>query len=120
MLSILPDPHDHRPWGATTGNRAIGEQADADADHSLEEGGHGSVERQGSTEDGTYVLAHQEGLELTRYLDRATVDRVRGLLPTTAGATTPSQPSMKRAKSAASSRPVRIAPSLELVDAMLP
>jgi hypothetical protein len=73
-----------------------------------------------STEDGTYVLAHQEGLDLTKYLDQTTVDRVRGLLPISAGATTLSQPSAKRAKAVATSRPVRIAPSLELVDAMLP
>lgn len=72
-----------------------------------------------STEDGTYVLAHQEGLDLTKYLERPTVDRVRGLLPTGAGPTTPSQPGPRRA-TAASLRPVRIAPSLELVDAMLP
>lgn len=73
-----------------------------------------------STEDGTYVLAHQEGLDLTKYLDQSTVDRVRGLLPTTARTTTPSRPSVSRAKAASTSRPVRIAPSLELVDAMLP
>lgn len=73
-----------------------------------------------STEDGTYVLAHQEGLDLTKYLDQKSVDRVRGLLPTTAAATTPSPARPKRTATAQSSRAVRIAPSLELVDAMLP
>ncbi len=73
-----------------------------------------------STEDATYVLAHQESLDLTKYLDQTTVDRVRGLLPTTAGPTTPGKPSKERTKAAAASRPVRIAPNLELVDAGLP
>lgn len=75
-----------------------------------------------STEDGTYVLAHQEGLDLTKYLDRSTVDRVRGLVPTAVASTTPPSAVRRqtpRAKSS-STRPVRVAPSLELVDAMLP
>jgi hypothetical protein len=72
-----------------------------------------------STEDGTYVLAHQEGLDLTKYLDQATVDRVRSLLPSApVPATTGSR--ARQRTNAATSRPVRIAPSLELVDAMLP
>ncbi|MGH3691313.1 MAG: Swt1 family HEPN domain-containing protein [Microbacterium sp.] len=73
-----------------------------------------------STEDGTYVLAHQEGVDLTRYVDQATVDRVRGLLPGKAGTTTPAANPAKRTRAATSSSAVRIAPSLELVDAMLP
>jgi len=72
-----------------------------------------------STEDGTYVLAHQEGLDLTRYLDQATVDRVRHMLPTSALPPTTGQPRNSR-PTAAATRPVRIAPSLELVNAMLP
>ena len=65
------------------------------------------------------VLAHQEGLDLTRYLDQGTVDRVRQLLPTSAVQTTGGQPRKNR-PTPGSTRPVRIAPSLELVDAMLP
>lgn len=72
-----------------------------------------------STEDGTYLLAHQEGLDLTKYLDQTTVDRVRSLLPVAGGSTTPSPPRAARG-AATSARPVRIAPSLELVDAGLP
>lgn len=73
-----------------------------------------------STEDGTYTLAHQEGLDITKYLDQATVDRVRGLLPKPATAATTGPPPSKRLRAESSSRAVRIAPSLELVDAMLP
>jgi hypothetical protein len=72
-----------------------------------------------STEDGTYVLAHQEGIDLTRHLDQSTVDRVRHMLPTGAVPTTGGQHRKSRPTSA-STRPVRIAPSLELVNAMLP
>jgi hypothetical protein len=75
-----------------------------------------------STEDGTYVLAHQEGIDLIKHLDRDTVDRVRGLLPAPAvatGAAKPTPARTKRARATASSNAVRIAPSLELVDAGL-
>lgn len=34
-----------------------------------------------STEDGAYVLAHLRGLDLTKYLDRERVDRIRGMVP---------------------------------------
>jgi len=34
-----------------------------------------------STENATYVIAHQEGIDLTRYLPAETVDRIRGLVP---------------------------------------
>jgi hypothetical protein len=72
-----------------------------------------------STEDGTYVLAHQEGLDLTEYLDAARVDRVRGLLPSNAEARAPRQAPSKQKRTGASTTAVRIAPSLELVDPML-
>jgi hypothetical protein len=36
-----------------------------------------------STEEATYVIAHQEGLDLTKYLDPSAVDRVRNLIPNT-------------------------------------
>jgi hypothetical protein len=72
-----------------------------------------------STEEGTYILAHQEGLDLTKYLDREVVDRIRGMLPKDGGQTTPAAPPRAR-KKAAPSNAVRIAPTLEVVDAMLP
>jgi hypothetical protein len=74
-----------------------------------------------STEDATYVLAHQRGLDLTKYLDQSAVDRVRGLLPAApVPVAAPTRPAKARAKAAPASRPIRIAPNLELVDAMLP
>jgi hypothetical protein len=75
-----------------------------------------------STEDAIYVLAHQEGIDLTKYLDQGTVDRVRSLLPAAvpAPAPAPARASTTRAKSSPASKPVRIAPNLELVDAMIP
>lgn len=72
-----------------------------------------------STEEGTYVLAHQEGLDLTKFLDRETVDRVRGMLPKDSTPTPPQGP-RARAPKTARMKAVRIAPTLELVDAMLP
>lgn len=71
-----------------------------------------------STEDATYVLAHQEGLDLTKYLSQQIVDRVRGLLPAASSPAVPIQ--KKAARSASQPRPVRIAPNLELVNAGLP
>jgi hypothetical protein len=69
-----------------------------------------------TTAEATYVLAHQRGLDITRYLDSAQVDRVRSMLPrgvapvqTEAGAKVRPQPA----------RPLRIAPKLEVVDALL-
>ncbi len=73
-----------------------------------------------STEDGTYVLAHQEGIDLTKYLDRDTVDRVRGLLPAPAVAAAAAPATARTRRATARSDAVRIAPSLELVDAGLP
>lgn len=72
-----------------------------------------------STEDGTYVLAHQQGIDLTRHLDQGVVDRVRNLLPAGVVPTTVGQLRQSRPVAAAT-RPLRIAPSLELVNAMLP
>ncbi len=34
-----------------------------------------------STEDATYVIAHQDGMDLTKYLDPGVVDRIRSLVP---------------------------------------
>jgi Swt1-like HEPN len=74
-----------------------------------------------STEDGTYVLAHQNGIDLTKYLDLETVDRVRGLLPSPVASPAPAPTAKtKRAAKPRESSAIRIAPSLELVDAGLP
>lgn len=72
-----------------------------------------------STEDGTYLLAHSEGLDISKYLDQSTVDRVRGLLAI-GTSPMPIQPPRVRTTAAQASRGIRIAPSLELVDALLP
>lgn len=72
-----------------------------------------------TTEEGAYVLAHQEGLDLTKYLDTATVDRIRSMLPKDGGQTTPTPAPKARARVAAT-KAIRIAPKLEVVDAMLP
>lgn len=72
-----------------------------------------------STEDGTYLLAHQEGLDLTKYLNRETVDRVRTLTPATAHA--PARTTTKRAPARSPrGRAIRIGPRVEEVDALLP
>jgi hypothetical protein len=34
-----------------------------------------------STEEATYVIAHMEGVDLSRYLDLTTLDRIRALVP---------------------------------------
>lgn len=72
-----------------------------------------------TTEEGTYVLAHQEGIDLPKYLDQATVDRVRSMVPKDVGSASPPTIQKRRGKTLAT-KPIRIAPSLEVVDAMLP
>jgi hypothetical protein len=72
-----------------------------------------------TTEEGTYVLAHQRGLDLTKYLDTATVDRIRSMLPKDGAPITAAQASGRRIRQP-TTKPVRIAPSLEVVDAGLP
>ena len=71
-----------------------------------------------TTEEGTYVLGHQRGLDLTRYLDQPMVDRIRGMLPS--GGVAPVANPTKSGARQATTRPIRIAPKLEVVDAMLP
>jgi hypothetical protein len=71
-----------------------------------------------TTEEGTYVLAHQRGLDLTKYLNTETVDRIRSMLPTSGGLTL-AAPQTKAKVRAAATRPIRVAPKLEVVDAML-
>jgi Swt1-like HEPN len=61
-----------------------------------------------STEDATYVLAHQQGLDLPKYLAQATVDRVRGMLQRTADQAAPAPAVRATPTRATTSRPVRI------------
>lgn len=76
-----------------------------------------------STEDATYVLAHMKGLDLTKYLDRESFDRIRGMVPRTneakaAGPTPRAAPAPKAASPA--SRAVRVAASVPAVNLLLP
>jgi hypothetical protein len=71
-----------------------------------------------STEDATYVIAHQEGIDLTKYLDQSTVDRIRGLIPegphkSASGSRNKSRDSGRRPVV------VRIGPDVPQVDALL-
>lgn len=78
-----------------------------------------------STEDGTYVLAHLRGLDLSRYsLDRETVDRIRGMVPRGQAAPRPaatpaSAPTTGKPRTPAY-RPVRVGANVPAVDLMLP
>lgn len=45
-----------------------------------------------TTEDATYVIAQQEGMILDKYLDKQTVDRIRGIIQQISSATSLSQP----------------------------
>lgn len=71
-----------------------------------------------STEEGTYFLAHQEGMDLTKYLDSETVGGIRSMVQK--GGAVPPAITRSGAKKGPASRPIRIAPKLEIVDAMLP
>jgi hypothetical protein len=75
-----------------------------------------------STEDAAYVLAHERGIDLTRYLDRETVDRVRGMVPRSNGAQAAAATPRRAAASKAgpASRAVRIAAAVPAVNLLLP
>lgn len=71
-----------------------------------------------TTEDATYMIAHQEGLDLTNYLDSQIVDRVRTLIQRSRPNTTASDRENKKGQT----KPpvvVRMAPGLPQVDAYL-
>jgi hypothetical protein len=74
-----------------------------------------------STEDGTYVLAHQRGLDLSKYLDRETVDRIRGMVPRTNGAQAALTPRNAAPPKAAGpvSRPIRVGAAVPAVELLL-
>lgn len=75
-----------------------------------------------SVEEATYVLAHQSGLDLLKYLDRDTVDRVRGMLQLSAsrGAPPPPPPTDRPVRTRASSRPVMLDSDGPVMDPLLP
>ncbi len=75
------------------------------------------------TEDAAYVLAHQKGIDLTKYLDRETVDRVRGMVPRSHGApvvTTAPRRAAAPKPAAPASRAVRMSAEIPAVDLLLP
>ena len=72
-----------------------------------------------STEDGTYLLAHNEGLDLSKFLARDTVDRIRGMVGTKGGA--PALQPARKGKSPSPARtPVRIGRQVDATDPLLP
>jgi hypothetical protein len=71
-----------------------------------------------STEDATYVIAHLRGLDLSRFLDAPTVDRVRGLVPRNNEPVSAARDRAKRSPRA--SRPIRLGSWPAVVDAFLP
>jgi hypothetical protein len=70
------------------------------------------------TEDATYVIAHQVGIDLTKYLDRATVDRVRGLVPRAAPISEPVR-AKKRMGNIGKTVAVRITGDVPKIDLLL-
>ncbi len=72
-----------------------------------------------STEDATYVIAHQQGIDLTKFLDRDTVDRVRGLVPISAATRQPSNKSAAKKASRPAQVSISIAGKLPKFDALL-
>jgi hypothetical protein len=71
-----------------------------------------------STEDATYVIAHQEGLDLTKYLDAGTVSRIRSLIPK--GFESKTHTSLRKSSNNTKRwTVVRIEPTIPQVDALL-
>jgi hypothetical protein len=71
------------------------------------------------TEEVTYVIAHQEGFDLTKYLDGEIVDRVRGLVPSGAVTPPPSGKTVKKNASKPAKITISIAGQLPNVDVLL-
>jgi hypothetical protein len=72
-----------------------------------------------NAEDAAYVLAHIRGMDLSRYLDRTTVDRIRGMVPRDqpAAAAAPAKAAAPLPRKPAS-KPVRVG-TLPAVDLLL-
>jgi hypothetical protein len=61
------------------------------------------------TDDAVYVLAHQKGLDLTKYIDdKVAVDRIRGLVPRGNGPAPTPVPTKKAAPTPTGSRPSKL------------
>lgn len=73
-----------------------------------------------NTEEGTYVLAHLNGMDLSKYLDRETVDRIRGMVPRGGGAPPTSSPAADSTPRPRATRPVRVGTAAPAVDLLLP
>lgn len=72
-----------------------------------------------STEEATYFIAHQEGLDLTKYLEPDLVDRIRGLVPKPSIGSAPTSTARPKKAKSARTTPIRITPNSEPVDALL-
>lgn len=74
-----------------------------------------------SAEDGTYILAHMRGLDLPKYVDQPTFDRIRGMLQGAARQPDTLPASTRRAAAPrAEGKPVRLAPTSPAIDLLLP
>jgi hypothetical protein len=71
-----------------------------------------------STEDATYVIAHKEGLDLTKYLDIGTIDHIRSLIPKAPDKIT-SAPIKKSLGSSRKSIVIKIEPNISQIDVLL-
>jgi hypothetical protein len=71
-----------------------------------------------STEDATYVIAHQEGIDLTKYLGPDTVNRIRILIPK-GSESTASGSMRKKSNNAKRCTVVRMEANIPQVDALL-
>ncbi len=69
-----------------------------------------------STEEATYVIAHLEKIDISRYLDAGTVDTVRRLVPKSSHPAPAAKPTTKSVKQTN----VTIGAALRLIDPLLP
>jgi len=69
-----------------------------------------------STEDAIYLIAHKEGIDLSKYVDKSIVDRVRALMPQGGRAR---ESHVKVKNSGERTVIIRINPNIPEVDAML-
>ena len=71
-----------------------------------------------STQDATYIIAHQVGIDLTRFLDPGTVNCIRGMIPK-GSESSASAPMRKNSNNTKKCTVVRIEPNIPQVDALL-
>ena len=72
-----------------------------------------------STEDATYVIAHIEGIDISKYLEPNTVTHVRSLIPQSTQKQTVSDRSKKNKSSSKKPLTIKIEPNIPQVDALL-